>query len=38
MHLRFVAPQSRWATVILKNKWGQEEVRQVVTTIRSLLK
>jgi len=38
MHLRFVAPQSRWATIILKNKWGQEEVRQVVTTIRSLLK
>ncbi len=34
MHRRFVAPQARWADVVLKGNWDDREVERLVRRIR----
>lgn len=38
MHGRFVAPQQRWADVVLPGDFGRREVKQIVEELRTKLK
>ena len=36
MHARYVAPQARWADVVLAGAWGKREVNALLTRINDL--
>ena len=36
MHIRYVAPQARWADLVLRANWGSREVRSLVRQLKGL--